>query len=104
MTKQKQRQSKIDRQAELVRRTNLWREAEASELRAIVDEHHRDDADATMLVLAFTIKALRGNLNELKTAIDRALAGGGCIRWQRYGPYREQRREEIIRRAQGQTN
>jgi hypothetical protein len=79
------------------------REAEAYDLCAIVEEHRRDDTDATMLALAETVRELRANLTNLRSAIDSALGGRGRIGfWLPYGPHWKQSRDQTIDLARKQ--
>jgi hypothetical protein len=80
----------------------LRREAEAIDLCTIVNAHDRGDPRATMLALVATIDELRGNLRQLRSAIDGTANGGGRIMSMPYGPHRADALEKTIRLARKQ--
>jgi hypothetical protein len=102
MATKSKRPPKNDWHAGIVRKANLRREAEAIDLCTIVTAHDRGDPRATMLALAAAIDELRGNLRQLRSAIDGTANGGGRIMCMPYGRHREAHLDKTIRLARKQ--
>jgi hypothetical protein len=88
------------RERERLRKEETWErifakqrernESEKQSLRAIVEAHQRNTPGETMLALAWTIYDLRNNFEQLKSAIDSAVAGKGRIGFWSWGPHKEE--------------
>jgi hypothetical protein len=81
------------------RSVQLHRETDALKLHTILHEHDRGDTLETMLMLAHTIKELRGNLARLQSVLDGVLSGEGRIGLMPYGPHRQDALKQTIRAA-----
>jgi hypothetical protein len=64
---------------EIRARVQHWTESERRALRAIVDEHKRENSRQTTMALAHTIHELRPNLEQLRHVVGPALEGKSYI-------------------------